>query len=125
MEYRKRMKYGKRAEYRKRRGCGPDPEYRMAQGLRAGYTVEAAGVMTLVLVTVMVLINQAFYIHGATVGAFVLHTKVERERHAIEQIQEEEITGEARGRGWELEITAPVFRPEKLLRMWSLTEGTE
>lgn len=93
--------------------------------LQAGYTVEAAGVMALVLITIMVLVNQAFRIHTETVSAFSLHEAVEQKRHAVEHVSEREITMSARGHIWDLEITASVFRPEETLRMWSLTEGTE
>ena len=47
---------------------------------------------------------------------------MERERHRIEHAEEEQIKEQAKGNNWELEITAPVFRPEKMLRMWSLAE---
>ena len=50
------------------------------------------------------------------------HELVERERHRIEHAEEEQIKEQAKGNNWELEITAPVFRPEKMLRMWSLAE---
>lgn len=93
--------------------------------VRAGYTVEAAGVMALVLFTVMILINQAFRIHGETARAFALHEKVEQDRHRIEHVKEREITMEAQTRDWSLEITAPVFRPEEMLRLWSLAEEAE
>lgn len=91
--------------------------------LPASYTVEAAGVMALVFFTIMVLMNQAFRMRAETVGGFVLHEMVERERHAVEQIQTGEITRQDAGADWKLEITAPVFRPENSLRMWSLAEG--
>lgn len=90
--------------------------------LRASYTVEAAGVMAVVLFTVMILVNQALSLHAETTGGFALHEEVERERHAVEQIEELDITRQAEGRQWSLEITAPVFRPENSLRMWSLAE---
>lgn len=95
------------------------------RGLRAGYTVEAAGVMALVLTTIMVLIGQAFRIHAETAGAFSLHEAVERKRHAIESVSGREITMEAQGERWNLKITSKVFRPEEILRMWSLVEEVE
>lgn len=94
-------------------------------GLRAGYTVEAAGVMAVVFFTVMVLIGQAFRIHAEVSGSFVLHEAVEQKRHAIEQIDEREIVLEKTGSHWHLEICAPVFRPEEELRAWSLVEELE
>lgn len=97
----------------------------MNYGLRAGYTVEAAGVMAVVFFTIMVLIGQAFRIHGETTGVFLLHESVERTRHAIESIDEREITMDAQGGGWSRTIIAPVFRPENTLRAWCLTEGKQ
>lgn len=95
------------------------------RGLQAGYTVEAAGVMAVVLFTIMVLIGQAFRIHAEVSGSFALHEAVEQKRHAIEQIEEQEIVLETSGRDWNLEICAPVFRPEEELRAWSLVEEQE
>lgn len=92
------------------------------RSLAAGYTVEAAGVMAVVLFTIMILVNQAFRIHAETVGYFRLHTQVEWDRHAVENVEEDEVCRQAAGSGWELEITAPVFRPENSLRLWSLAE---
>ena len=85
--------------------------------LQASMTVEAAGVMVVVLTTLMILMGQA-----RAAGNFALHETVERERHRIEHAEEEQIKEQAKGNNWELEITAPVFRPEKMLRMWSLAE---
>lgn len=93
--------------------------------VQAGYTVEAAGVMTLVLVTIMVLMNQAFRIHAETAGVFALHEAAEKKRHAIESVSEKEVIMSMHRHNWNLEITAPVFRPEETLRMWSLTEDAE
>ncbi len=92
------------------------------QELPAGYTVEAAGVMSVVLFSIMVLIGQAFRIHAETKGAFGLHTAVEHKRHEIDQIEEQEIIMETSGNGWQLEICVPVFRPEDELRAWSIVE---
>lgn len=93
--------------------------------LQASYTVEASGVMSVVLFTIMVLIGQAFQIHAETSGAFALHEAVEQKRHAVEQIEEQEIIMETKGSDWQLEITAFVFRPEDDLRAWSLVEERE
>lgn len=93
--------------------------------LPASATVEAAGIMSVVLLTVMVLMNQAFRLRAETVGNFVLHETVERERHLVEHSDKTTISRYAEGSGWGLEITASVFRPENSLRMWSLAEDME
>lgn len=105
---------------RKRR-CREKQEARRT--LPAVYTVEAAGVMAAVLFTIMTLIGQAFRIQAKTLGNFGLHLQVEAERHKIENSEKLKITEAAEGNGWSLEISAPVYRPERFLRMWSLTEG--
>lgn len=94
----------------------------MRHGVRASYTIEAAGVMAAVFLAVMVLLNQAFHIRSETVGNFVVHEAVERERHKIENQDELEITRQAQGMRWSIELTTPVFCPENSLRMWSLAE---
>ena len=94
----------------------------MGKGIRASYTVEAAGVLEIVLLVVMVLLNHAFHVRAETAGDFTVHEWVERKRHAIENQEEHEITSQAQGMRWSIEITAPVFRPEETLRMWSLAE---
>ncbi len=93
--------------------------------LSASYTVEAAGVMAIVFFSIMVLLNQAFHVHAETVGSFVLHDEVERERHQVENQYEAEISRKAQGARWSREITAAVFRPEESLRLWSLAEEKE
>lgn len=93
--------------------------------LRASYTVEAAGVMATVFFIIMILMNQAFRLHAETVGYFALHETVERERHLVDNKKESEVVEYADGTGWNLEITAPVFRPEDSLRMWSLAEDLQ
>lgn len=90
--------------------------------LQASYTVEAAGVMATVFFIIMLLMNQAFRLHAETLGNFSLHEAVERERHAVENKKEAEVVSQAEGRDWSLEISAPVFRPENSLRLWSLAE---
>lgn len=97
----------------------------MLKEVPASYTVEAAGVMAVILFTVMVLLNQAFHVRAETADSFELHEAVERDRHACESEDAGEITRQAEGIRWGLEITASVFRPEESLRMWSLMEGTE
>lgn len=101
---------------------GKGPEASAYRALPAAYTVEAAGVMAAVLFVILVLMNQAFRLHAETVGYFTLHQTVERDRHAAEYADEAEIVRQAAGGNWELEITAPVFRPEESLRLWSLVE---
>ncbi len=90
--------------------------------LSGSYTVEAAGVMVVVLLTIMFLFNQAFHIHAETSGSFSLHETVEAKRHSIENIKQREISQQAYGMRWSLDLTSPVFRPEDLLRMWTLLE---
>ncbi len=90
--------------------------------LKGSYTVEAAGVMAVVLFTVMILLNQAFHVHAETVGKFALHEEAERERHQIVYRERREIRKQADGKRWGLELTVPVFCPEESLRMWSLVE---
>ena len=85
--------------------------------LQASMTVEAAGVMVVVLTTLMILMGQAMNWSARAAGNFALHETVERERHRIEHAEEEQIKEQAKGNNW-----APVFRPEKMLRMWSLAE---
>ncbi len=94
----------------------------MKTAFRGSFTVEAAGVMAAVLVAIMIIINLAFRLRTETVGSFRLHETVERERHLVEHIHEIFIQRNQEGNGWELEISAPVFRPENFLRMWSLAE---
>lgn len=93
--------------------------------LQASYTVEAAGVMAVVFLTMMVLLNQAFHIRAETVGSFQIHEMVEKERHEIIHSDEKEITHADQGKSWSLEITSPVFRPEEMIRMWSMLEEKE
>lgn len=90
--------------------------------LRASFTVEAAGTMAVVFFTIMILMQQAMNWSVRAREQFVLHETVERERHQIEHAEEKQIKRQTEGNNWSLEITAPVFRPEKTLRMWSLVE---
>lgn len=96
---------------------------RMHMRLKCGYTVEAAGVMSVVLLTVMVLLTAAFHIHKEVLESMHLHTLVEQERHAVSSIDKTEISMQAEAGEKVLTITAPVFRPEDSLRMWSLLEA--
>ena len=90
--------------------------------LRASITVEAAGVMSIVLLTIMLLLGQAMRVSSRAAGMFVLHEEIEKKRHLIESAEEDRIKDQADGTGWNLEISAPVFRPEKAMRRWSLVE---
>ena len=101
---------------------GAAREFWLVRRVPASYTVEAAGIMAAVLFTMMILLDQAFHMRAETVGNFSLHERIERERHAIENVEEGEISGREQGQRWSLEITSPVFRPEESLRMWSLPE---
>lgn len=94
----------------------------MGKELAGSYTVETAGVMAVVLFTVMILLNQAFHVRAETVGKFTVHEAVERERHEIAYRDRREITKQERGMRWGIELTSPVFCPEESLRMWSLAE---
>lgn len=96
---------------------------RLCTGLDAGYTVEAAGVMSAVLLTIMVLLSSAFHIHQEVLVLMRLHTSVEQARHAVSAVDEDEVSMEAERDGGSFIISAPVFRPENSLRMWSLLEG--
>ncbi|MDO4267122.1 MAG: hypothetical protein Q4C73_01520 [Eubacteriales bacterium] len=96
--------------------------YSVRKELRASLTVEAAGVMSVVLFSLMILLGQAFDLRAETVGEFQLHLEADQARHLIENAGETEIIRSSGGTGWSLEIAASVFRPEKSLRMWSLAE---
>ncbi|WP_432630266.1 hypothetical protein [Brotaphodocola sp.] len=93
--------------------------------LPASYTVETAGVMAVVLFTIMILMGQALRLSGETRGMFQLHEQVERVRHEPEHKEDRTISIQSSGNGWELEITAPVFRPENFLRLWSLAQDVQ
>lgn len=95
----------------------------MCMRLKSGYTVEAAGVMSAVLLTIMILLTAAFRIHKEVWGSMRLHTMVEQERHAVSSIDKTEIYMQAEAGEKVLTIIAPVFRPENSLRMWSLLEA--
>lgn len=90
--------------------------------LQASYTVEAAGVMAAVLVTVMLILRAAFSLQAEIARIMNVHQEVEVQRHAISESREKQIVREAQGQNWSIQITAPVFRPEESLRLWSLVE---
>jgi hypothetical protein len=93
--------------------------------VKGSYTVEMAGIMAAVLFTMMVILNAAFHVRAEAVGGFTVHEQVERERHSLENMDESEITEQSEGQQWSMEITAPVFRPENSLRLWSLAEHAD
>lgn len=97
----------------------------LGKRIAGSYTIEAAYVMAVVFFTMMVLFDNAFHVRAETVGKFELHEQVEEERHLIENIDKGEINKKAEGQRWSLEITSPVFRPEKFMRMWSLVGDRE
>lgn len=94
------------------------------QKVSGSLTVEMAGVMEIVFFSMMVLLQVAFRVRAETVGEFRVHEEVERERHEIMHIEDEEISKEGQGQLWSLKVTAPVYRPEDYLRMWSLAENS-
>ncbi|MCD8225627.1 MAG: hypothetical protein LUC99_12420 [Clostridiales bacterium] len=97
----------------------------MKRQVRGNYTVEAAGVMAAVLFAIMLVLGQAFHVHAQTKGSFALHEEVEKERHLVENIDEDEISRQGEGQRWSLQITSPVFRPENSLRLWGMLEGLQ
>lgn len=94
----------------------------LADEFRAFWADEdGVGVIEVVLILV-VLMGQAMSWSARAGGMFALHETVERERHQIEHAEERRIKRQAEGNEWNLEISAPVFRPETALRMWGLVE---
>lgn len=99
------------------------PGRQIEMRLDGSYTVEAAGVMSAVLLTILVLLGAAFQVHREVLESMKLHTSVEKARHAVSSIGEKEINMRRKIGDEELSITAPVFRPEDSLRLWSLLEA--
>lgn len=97
----------------------------MRRKLKAGYTVEAAGVMAAVLFTIMVILRAAFSLQAEVSGIMRVHRQVEEQRHAVIHQEEKQIEGSDQGSGWSISIRAPVFRPEESLRLWSIVEEEE
>ena len=120
------------------------------KGLPGSLTVEAAGVMVVVLLSVAVTLHEAGRLHDETNGAMNLHEAVEKGRHErymdIEVIglEAEEnmglrmsfpscqislknsfgrIQGEGRGSNWRKRIESREFRPERFLRQITLIES--
>ncbi len=93
--------------------------------LPGSYTVEAAGVFSIVLFTVLILLTEAFAVRAEAEGKLSVHEEVEYERHLIANIGEKEISRSKKGQNWSISVTLPVFRPEDSLRRWSVLEGRE
>ncbi len=97
----------------------------LRQRVTASYTVEAAGVFSIVLFTVFILFSEAFAIRAEAEGKLSVYEEVEYERHLIANSGDKEISRDKEGKGWSISVTQPVFRPENSLRKWSLLEGEE
>ncbi len=97
----------------------------MRKKLRAGYTVEAAGVMSAVLFTIMIILRAAFMLQAEVSGIMNVHRQVEAERHAIASQDEKKVEKSGQGNGWSITISSPVFRPEASLRLWSIVEDAK
>lgn len=123
--------------------------WRKKDGLEGSYTVEAAWVMSVVLLAIVSVIRFAYGVHDESVGSMVLQEAVEVLRHGEEADQEEvrrigldkagrmysfesygleldlgkrKVRGHATGGRWGLEVEQDVFNPEGFLRMWALLE---
>lgn len=120
------------------------------RGLKGSFTVEAAWVMAMVLLSLSVMIQQAFRIHDQTVAAMCLHEAAEKGRHGTGQkvkaaeteveehigrlmsfpscdleleIKGKKVYGKCRGGKWSRDIEVHRFRPETFLRKITLIEG--
>ncbi|WP_027642017.1 hypothetical protein [Enterocloster clostridioformis] len=118
--------------------------------LKGSLTVEAAWIMAMVLLSILVMLQQAGRIHDEAKAAMGLHEAVEKGRHgsvkeleaSVSGAQEhmgrllffpdcnliikekgQRIYGEGRGGKWKREIEAGRFRPETFLRKITLIEG--
>lgn len=118
--------------------------------LRGSLTVEAAGVMAVVLLSLGTMLQAAGWLHDETKGAMILHEMTEKYRHEKELLAEEarqdlrdrgdfwmtfsdygieleekgkRLEGRGRGGKWEKRISAEAFRPETFLRKITLIEG--
>ncbi len=108
------------------------------------YTVEAAWVAAVVILSVATAIQAAYGLRGRTAGAMALHEAVETARHEKDLTVEEvralfdktgvlielrerggAIEGTARGKRWEVRIQGTKFRPEDFLRKITLLEQLE
>lgn len=94
----------------------------MKKKLDASYTVEATGILAAVLFTVMVILKAAFSLQAEVSQNMKIHRVVEEERHADVNKDKKRIERSGQGNGFSITISAPVFRPEKSLRQWSIME---
>jgi hypothetical protein len=117
---------------------------------KGSFTIEAAYIMAMVLITVAVIIGQAGKNHDRAAGAMVLHEAVEKSRHEREEsagelaarhqeymrlllsfpsyeLQMEKkgrtVTGTGTGGDWNYVIEMKEFRPERFLRQVTLLES--
>lgn len=92
--------------------CGDN--MKKLKGVKAGFTVEAAGVTAAVLISFLILIKVAIDQSNQIRETMEVHQQVEVERHNIETGLNEKVTKDF--------ITSSAFRPEQYLRLWSLFE---
>lgn len=78
--------------------------------------------MAVVLFTVMIILRAAFSLQAEVSQIMKIHQMVEEERHAIINKDKQQIEKAWQGIGFNIKISAPVFRPEKSLRQWSIME---
>ena len=111
--------------------------------LKGSLTVEAAWIMAMVLLSILVMLQQAGRIHDEAKAAMGMHEAVEKGRHGSVKELEASVSGaqehmgrllffpdcnliiKEKGRGgkWKREIEAGRFRPETFLRKITLIEG--
>lgn len=118
--------------------------YFINKRLKASYTIEAAYVMAVVLLSLAAMILAAYQIHDETAGAMAVQQAVEKLTHLEEEDRERDIpvrnvylkdaydiwieadainiTGKGTGRSWKLEITTKKYDPERFLRLVSMAE---
>lgn len=123
---------------------------RPGEWVEGSFTVEAACIMAMVLLSLSVMIRQAGYMRDETVGMISLHEAVEKGRHekgldldgaasAVEGYMGNPVTfseykiglsqrgirvsGKGQGGRWNYEIQGKRFRPEMFLRKITLIEG--
>ena len=115
----------------------------------ASYTVEAAAVMSLVLLVLCTLIQNAYRIHDETCGAMALQQRVEKLRHQekgdrinIEReqrvsrllskewrletsVNRNTVKGEIQNNGWSIKLETEIYDPENFMRMISIFDNGE
>ena len=87
---------------------------------KGSLTIEAAGVMAVLLFGLGTVIMEAGRIHDEVTGAMVIHEAVEKSRHEKE-LDLKEAASFFQG-NWEKEIQGQRFRPEAFLRKITLIE---